>query len=87
MTALRFQTGGRHYTSPASLWGRGRERGEGGESEGWTEKMDGRRERGSKMRQGRKRGRDETRKKRRVGGGERDKIERGGETRQRERER
>ena len=23
MTALRFQTGGRHQTSPASLWGRG----------------------------------------------------------------
>ena len=22
MTALRFQTGGRHQTSPASLWGR-----------------------------------------------------------------
>ena len=24
MTALRFQTGGRHQTSPASLWGKGK---------------------------------------------------------------
>ena len=62
MTALGFQTGSRHYTSPASLWCPGRERGEGGESKDWMEKAD-KKEREREMRKGRDKGRDETRKR------------------------